>query len=266
MIPRILHQVWVGERPMPECFANWTQTFRKHHPDWTILVWAEHPQNVVVPAADEIRALPESVNASAIAHVHRWTGRRAIHAARSDCYRYEIVARYGGVYADTDVEWFQPIDPVLRDVNLFVADEFGASNGNYLFGARPNHPALWTAVRDLTPSLARHTRPALAGFDRALEWASAALGNRRSAARWRLRNRARPIPTNPVILTGPRFLNDHLQRHPDCVVFPWPLFNPLDPNHEGAMVQRWPASAIANHHYAGTWYDRIKTAPPREFR
>src|SRR5690606_18209558 len=77
-------------------------------------------------------------------------------AARSDLIRYELVARMGGVYMDTDVRCLGNIDRLMVGVRLFVCDEGRpprACVGNYGFGATPNHPAMWTVVRELWPRI-----------------------------------------------------------------------------------------------------------------
>ena len=86
----------------------------------------------------------------------------------------------GGVYLDTDVNCFKRIDDLLDGVNLFVSDEraiepeWAACPGNYMFGAEKGSPAMWTVVRELTGNLRK-----LKGQE------------------------------NPVLTTGPRYLQDH---------------------------------------------------------
>jgi mannosyltransferase OCH1-like enzyme len=191
---------------------------------------AEHPENIHLDGF-EVKPLPPLVNRKFYDGIEQWVTGRATLAARSDVVRYELVARYGGVYLDTDVECFQNIDEVLRDVRLFVADEWGPSVGNYLFGATANHPALWTAVRELGPHLSGH-KTAL----------------------------------NAVQATGPAYLNSRLRQYRDLVIFPHMLFNPLCAYDDPEQVTHWPPCSLANHHYDGKWYYRVKNEPSVEFR
>ena len=40
-IPRILHQIWVGPDPFPEEFADYRETWIRHHPAWEVRFWTE---------------------------------------------------------------------------------------------------------------------------------------------------------------------------------------------------------------------------------
>ncbi|KAG1680918.1 hypothetical protein FOA52_009877 [Chlamydomonas sp. UWO 241] len=77
---------------------------------------------------------------------------------RADFFRYMVVLRYGGVYADVDVECRQPMAHVLKPTDTMVtgweaeagSDEEAASKSfvrkrqilQWFFAAAPGHPAL----------------------------------------------------------------------------------------------------------------------------
>lgn len=231
-IPRQLHWIWLGGEPLPERDQIWMQSWRKHHPFWNCIIWAETPSEVELEGF-ETRALPSLVNQHLYDGIEQWVRGKAILAARSDLIRLEIIARYGGVYLDTDVECFRNIEILLEDTTLFVADGWGAGQCNYMFGAIANHPALWTSVRELGPHL--------------------------SSCRHQL---------NPVQATGPDYLNPKLRLSPDLIIFPHQLFNPLDARDDPRWVTRWPQCSYGNHHFDGKWlhYTASKKLPPDEFR
>lgn len=245
MITR-LHQVWMGEKKMPECFVTWAETWRREHPGWDFTLWAEHPD--IIPRVEPwtaVEALPPLINGHLFKELPELVTNRPMIAAKSDLVRYEIVARYGGIYIDGDVECFQSVRELVDGVRLFCADEYGPTAGNYCFGAEANHPAMWTVVREL-----QHRFYAAKDLDKK---------SRKEGSR---ENR---LPVNPVYLCGPNYLNEQLRKHPDLVLFPWPLFNPLSAWDDYKLVRFWPETAYANHHYYGTWYDREKKTPPKEF-
>lgn len=238
MIPKTLHFVWIGSFRIPDEFAANIISWRERHPHWKIILWSDMPE--LQPGAAlgvEVRDLPPLVNKQYLSDLDRMAG-QGKWAARSDLVRYEVVARYGGVYMDTDVRCFRCIDELLEGVDLFVCDEVYHCNGNYGFGARPNHPAMWTVVREVGPRIEMI-------YDK---------------------GRPKDFP-NIVEITGPVYFNAQLRKYQSgLVVFPAPLFNPLGHEYDPNQVSVWPDSAFANHDFAGTWYDRDKKTPPPEFR
>ena len=135
MIPRILHQVWLGPNPLPDEYAGYAETWQRLHPAWEYRLWTEDD----IP--DDVR--PE---------VHE---RLRVPAERSDLLRLELVVRYGGVYIDTDFECLQPLDPLLEGVDLFAAylrhESEEARINNAIFGATPQHPVLVRALAEARP-------------------------------------------------------------------------------------------------------------------
>jgi len=245
--------VWVGPKAIPADLLSQASTWVVTHPDWERILWTDRPDEHPEWAAGgwtAISELPPIINAWAYEHLADYVGARSVWAARSDVVRMEIVARFGGVYSDLDVTVFQPIDDLLEDVELAVADEQGPCHGNYLFAARRNHPAMWTAVRELEAGFPRLTR-------RPKPWWH--------PKGWRPWQERAGIP-GILSLTGPHYLNGKVQRHPACIVWPWQLFNPLHARCDRHQVEVWPESCYGSHNYAGTWYDQVKTAPPAGFR
>lgn len=233
MIPNTFHWVWVGENPIPPRDLLWIKSWKDRHPHWDCVVWSERPE--VVRRHNDLAGLrtmplPPLVNHEMYERIEEWVTGRAVLASKSDIIRMEVVARYGGVYLDTDVECFKPIDELLEGVELFISDEWGPSVGNYMFGARANHPAMWRAVREVR-------------------------GDAQGKGK-----------INAVHLAGPQYINRKLRDHPDLVIFPLQLFNPLCAFDDPDQVTHYPACSYGNHRYDGKWYDRNKRVPPPEFR
>jgi mannosyltransferase OCH1-like enzyme len=76
-------------------------------------------------------------------------------AARSDILRYEILARYGGVYVDSDFEPLRPIEPILAGVNSFQADELDDRPCNAILGCVPGDPFYAAVVAAIPDSIRR---------------------------------------------------------------------------------------------------------------
>ena len=233
LIPKILHFVWIGEKSLAQKNRDWLASWVRFNPDYRVILWASHPA-IHEGAVEklEVRALPPLINDWAFHNIEKWITGRATIAAQSDIVRLELVARMGGVYLDTDVECLAPIGDLLRGVRLFYADEFDAAPGNYCFGAVPNHPALWTTVRELTSHLLSKTAPTPGG--------------------------KKAVPFNALAAAGPHYVAPKLRAHSDCVIFPSILFSPLWARGDAASVANYPPVSIANHHFQGTWYDQTK--------
>ena len=123
-IPRVVHRVWLGGRPLPDAFAEFGRTWERHHPEWEVRLWTD--ENAPTPAGlERTRNLAE----------------------RADLVRYEIIRRHGGIYVDTDIECLRPIDELLEGVVLFAGYEVPGRLCNAVFGAVPEHPAFAEAVR-----------------------------------------------------------------------------------------------------------------------
>ncbi|MGI8804982.1 MAG: glycosyltransferase family 32 protein [Thermoleophilaceae bacterium] len=122
MIPRVIHRVWLGSEPLPEEFEHYGETWKQHHPEWEMRLWTD--SNL-----PELR-FPEAFE------------RCRNHGERSDVLRSELLARFGGLYVDTDVECRRPIEPLIGDASAFCAWVRPGRIGSAVLGAVPGHPAI----------------------------------------------------------------------------------------------------------------------------
>ena len=119
---KVLHQIWwQGEAEVPAHFHALRATWVAHHPDWTIKLWDEASVTALIDSAEyewfapTFHALPSKIQ-------------------KVDAARFVVLHAEGGVYADLDIEAFQPLDEVLD------AEETAAS---FLFFEEP--PTHWKA-------------------------------------------------------------------------------------------------------------------------
>jgi mannosyltransferase OCH1-like enzyme len=131
----VFHQIWLGPAPLPEQFAPYVESWRRHHPEWQHRLWTEE-------------TLPPGLRPEIYQRLRS-------PAERSDVLRLELLAREGGVYVDTDFECLRPIDPLLEGVDLFAAESKAGRVNNALIGAAAAHPAIVRARDDVRP-LTRH--------------------------------------------------------------------------------------------------------------
>jgi inositol phosphorylceramide mannosyltransferase catalytic subunit len=125
VVPRILHQIWLGDQPLPDEFARYRETWLRHHPGWEHRFWTEEnlPPDLRRPEVYERLRMP---------------------AERSDILRLEVLWHEGGVYVDTDFECHRPLDEVIDDHEFFTAPLKPS-------GSVPGHPILDRALNELRP-------------------------------------------------------------------------------------------------------------------
>lgn len=104
MIPKIIHYCWFGKGLMPKSQRDCIKGWKKLMPDYQIMRW------------DESNFDYNQYKASKYAYEVKK------YALVSDVCRYNVLAEYGGIYLDTDVEVYQRFDRFL-DCKFFSAIE-----------------------------------------------------------------------------------------------------------------------------------------------
>jgi mannosyltransferase OCH1-like enzyme len=133
LIPRVFHQIWLGENKLPDHFQKWADRWLELNPGWTMQWWTDDH-------------LPDIVNRYEFDNADKM-------AAKSDILRYEIIAKHGGVYIDADFEPLKPIESILRGVRSFQADELDDRPFNAIMGCAPADPFYQLAVELLPESI-----------------------------------------------------------------------------------------------------------------
>jgi FkbM family methyltransferase len=160
-IPKTIHQIWLGG-PMPQRFAEYAQRWKELHPQWTYRLWQEEDLTWL-DHSNEFASVPQ-------------------YATKANIARYEIVARYGGVYLDADMEPIKSIDSLIEGTSMVVCPERPGLLNNAFFAAAPNHPILLHVLSELRESIdVNRTRssPEMCGpvfFTRAVQTAIAVTG------------------------------------------------------------------------------------------
>lgn len=134
MIPRLLHHIWVGPRPVPE---EWLVAWRAMHPSWQHRLWRE---------ADLAKlAMPNR------AAFDDFMARGVWHGA-ADIARVAILQAHGGVYVDIDAKPLRTFEgaPFMR-AGFFAGYEptpnLPGRIANGTIGSEPGHPILGTYAR-----------------------------------------------------------------------------------------------------------------------
>lgn len=104
MIPKIIHYCWFGKGLMPHSQKQCIEGWKKLMPDYTIMRWDE-----------STFPLDKYPLAKYACEVKKY-------ALASDVCRYNVLAEYGGIYLDTDVEVYKRFDEFLQ-YNFFTGIE-----------------------------------------------------------------------------------------------------------------------------------------------
>ena len=120
MIPKILHQVWLGPNDIPEEFVIWISNWKSLHPDWTYMLHTD-------------KDIPQ--------HLEYYINSCKHFSSKSNIMRLYVVNKYGGVYCDTDFEWNKNIDCFL-DNNFIVSKQGLSVYCNAFFGSVANNEIL----------------------------------------------------------------------------------------------------------------------------
>jgi mannosyltransferase OCH1-like enzyme len=129
VIPRRLHQIWLGPRPVP---LEWTESWRTLNPDFEYRMWRE-----------------PDIEAFGLENVELYRRFRAedIFDGAADVARSEILQRLGGVYVDADALAVRPLaNAPFLEAAFFAVTEPGAPEtaliSNAFMGSTAGHPIL----------------------------------------------------------------------------------------------------------------------------
>lgn len=132
MIPKKLHWIWVGSKPMPAQYVKFIERAKAMHPGWECRVWRD----------EDFRGFEAE---------RRIREARSM-AGRADIARYEILLREGGIYLDCDIELLRPLDALLGIADMVVCNEDAHIDKYCSIGfiaASAGHPVLRQMVNAL---------------------------------------------------------------------------------------------------------------------
>lgn len=120
-IPKIIHYCWFGKTEIPEENRKWMESWKRYCPAYQIIEWNEDNYDVC-----------KNLYMKQAYEKGKW-------AFVSDYARVDIVAQYGGVYLDTDVELLRNLDELLKNEAFCGFENKNFVNFGLGFGAIKNH-------------------------------------------------------------------------------------------------------------------------------
>lgn len=134
-IPKTIHQIWIGDHPMPTALKDCIKTVREKHPSWDYVLWTDDN----LPENFSLRREYEGVRG----HQGLCDSNPNVELGRKgDVLRMEVLWKYGGVYLDTDVEALKPIDELLNEHELVMGYEHSSWTGAAVIAAVAGSKAL----------------------------------------------------------------------------------------------------------------------------
>lgn len=123
-IPKKIHYIWIGGKPLPDEFRKNIETWKKYNPDYEIIRWDESNYDI---------------------NVNNYT--RQAYASGSwgfvpNYMRLDILYRHGGIYLDTDVEAIANFDRLLNDDMFMCMGCADRVNNGCGFGTVAKNPLI----------------------------------------------------------------------------------------------------------------------------
>lgn len=138
-IPRIIHRIWLGNKPMPEEFVYYGQTWKKYHPEWEFKLWTD--ENMIPLINQSVYDQADSV------------------VLKADISRYEVIYHYGGIYIDCDFECQKNIEPLLYNIDAFFGEEEPDLYNIAIIGSIPGHQAIKEIISGIPKSIENENAP-----------------------------------------------------------------------------------------------------------
>jgi len=131
MIPKIIHQLWIGPKQPPTKFMD---TWKEKNPDFEYIRWNE----------EEINERKLKLECT-----HRINEMEEING-KADIIRWEILYEYGGVFIDADSICIESIDDTLMKTESFAGWEHEKLRKGLIatgtMGFPPKHPLVKNAI------------------------------------------------------------------------------------------------------------------------
>lgn len=121
-IPKIIHYVWVGKKPLTPLAERCIKSWQRYLPDYELKLW------------DESNAPMEPRYVKAMYAGQKW-------AFVADYIRFWALEREGGIYLDTDTEVLRSFDDLLHHGAFFGKTKDGMVAAGVI-GAVPHHQAI----------------------------------------------------------------------------------------------------------------------------
>jgi mannosyltransferase OCH1-like enzyme len=121
MIPKIIHQIWVGDSEIPKFCLDYSKELQEMYPDYEFKIWRD----------EDLKEFP-SCKFLEVCNENKYWGYSV------DWYRALILNKYGGLYLDFDVKYISRIPDSLLEAKYILPLEYIECVSNYIVGMLKN--------------------------------------------------------------------------------------------------------------------------------
>ncbi len=152
-IPKVIHLIWIGPKDFPKESIPNIQSWKKHHPEWTMKFWTDRADRPL-PVKGMQRVLVDEYD---FGDMGQFIPKTHNYGEKADLMRFAIIYQEGGLYTDHDAECFSSFDSLHETYDFIACFErphwheyikSSALPAVGLFSAAPRHKAL-RATMDL---------------------------------------------------------------------------------------------------------------------
>jgi inositol phosphorylceramide mannosyltransferase catalytic subunit len=125
MIPRVIHQIWIGPKKMP---VEWMETWKEKNPSFQYTLWREKDlEQFGLKNWDK----------------YWYLYKKGLYAGAVDVARVEILNAVGGIYVDADSVCLISLEnaPFIKK-EFFAGYEYDRRVANGTIGCIPGHPII----------------------------------------------------------------------------------------------------------------------------
>lgn len=136
MIPKVIHYCWFGQGKMGVLHRRCMESWQRLCPDYEIKLWNESNSDI------------DNAYCQAAIARRKW-------AFVSDWVRFDVLAREGGFYMDTDLELVRNLDPLLEHRVCVASRESRRSIGTAFLASPAGDTVMQAARRLMLDDLSR---------------------------------------------------------------------------------------------------------------
>ncbi len=139
MIPKIIHQIWIGNNPMPETLKSYIEGWKHIYTDYEFILWNDEFVNQKNIIPDFLSDVYFKNDLSCV--------------FKSDILRFLIIQKYGGIYLDVDFECIKKLPDHFLNFNFLGGIQNNGETAIGFFASIQNDPLIEDIINNIIPSV-----------------------------------------------------------------------------------------------------------------